>query len=39
MIKWLEEELENSENNNEFIYIVIHFPLNAYFMLTECTKS
>ena len=38
MFKWLAEELEKVEKNNEFVYILNHFPLNADFALTECAK-
>ena len=38
MFKWLESELKKAEKNNEFVFILNHFPLNADFMLTECAK-
>ena len=38
MFKWLENELENAKKNDEFVYILNHFPLNGDFTLTECAK-
>ena len=38
MFRWLEQELQNAEKNNEFVYILNHFPLNGDFTLTECAK-
>ena len=38
MLKWLQEELQKAEDEEEFVYILDHFPLNADFMLTECAK-
>ena len=38
MFEWLEDELKKAETNNEFIYILNHFPLNGDFTLTECAK-
>lgn len=38
MFNWLESELKKAEKNNEFVFILNHFPLNADFMLTECAK-
>ena len=38
MINWLEEQLQFAENNNEFVFIINHFPLNGEFTLTECAK-
>ena len=38
MFEWLENELEKSEKNNEYVYILNHFPLNTAFMLTQCAK-
>ena len=38
MLKWLEETLRSSEENNEYVYILNHFPLNADFSLIECAR-
>ena len=38
MFKWLEKELEKAEKNEEFVYIINHFPLNGEFTLSECGK-
>ena len=38
MFRWLEQELQQAEKNNEFVYILNHFPLNGGFTLTECAK-
>ena len=38
MFRWLEQELQKAEKNNEFVYILNHFPLNGGFTLTECAK-
>ena len=38
MFEWLETELRKAEKNNEFVYIINHFPLNGGFTLTECSK-
>ena len=38
MLNWLDEELKKAETNNEYIYIINHFPLNGDFTLTECAK-
>ena len=35
---WLEEVLLNAENNNEYVYIIDHFPINSNFQLNECAK-
>ena len=38
MFRWLEKELQKAEENEEYVYILNHFPLNADFSLTECAK-
>ena len=38
MFSWLENELKKAEKNNEYVYILDHFPLNGEFTLTECAK-
>ena len=38
MFRWLEKELQKAEQNEEYVYILNHFPLNADFSLTECSK-
>ena len=38
MFKWLESELKKAEENDEFVFILNHFPLNGDFTLTECAK-
>ena len=38
MFRWLENELQKAEENEEYVYILNHFPLNADFSLTECAK-
>ena len=38
MFKWLESELHKAEDNDEYVYILNHFPLNGGFTLTECAK-
>ena len=38
MFVWLEEELRKSEKNNEYVYILNHFPLTGSFSLEECSK-
>ena len=38
MFEWLEGELKQAEQNNEYVYILNHFPLNGEFTLTECAK-
>ena len=35
---WLEEVLREAEANNESVYILEHFPINADFMSNECAK-
>ena len=35
---WLEQILRNAENNNEYVYIIDHFPINSGYMLYECSK-
>lgn len=35
---WLENELQKAEKNNEFVYILNHFPLNGEFTWPECAK-
>ena len=38
MFEWLESELRDAEDKNDFVYIINHFPLNGGFTLTECSK-
>ena len=38
MFIWLETQLQNAEDNKEFVFIINHFPLNGEFTLTECAK-
>ena len=38
MFTWLEKQLQYAEDNNEFVFILNHFPLNGGFTLTECGK-
>ena len=38
MFKWLEDELKDSENKKEYVYIINHFPLNGEFTIAECGK-
>ena len=38
MFDWLERELNDAEKNNEFVYILNHFPLNGEFTWPECGK-
>ena len=38
MFVWLEKELRQSEKNNEYVYILNHFPLTGSFSLEECSK-
>ena len=38
MFNWLENELQKAEDNDEFVYILNHFPLNGEFTLSECGK-
>ena len=38
MFDWLEKELDNSEKNNEYVFILNHFPLNSGFTLTQCAQ-
>ena len=38
MFTWLEKQLQFAEDNNEFVFIINHFPLNGGFTLTECSK-
>ena len=38
MLSWLENELKKAESNNEFVYILNHFPINGEFTWTECSK-
>ena len=35
---WLENVLREAEKNNEFVYILDHFPINGDFQLVECSK-
>ena len=35
---WLENVLLEAEKNNEFVYIIDHFPINGHFTLYECSK-
>ena len=35
---WLENVLREAEKNGEYVYILDHFPINADFMLYECSK-
>lgn len=35
---WLESELRNAENNNEFVYLITHIPLVDHFFLKQCAK-
>ena len=35
---WLENVLREAEKNNEYVYILDHFPINGDFMLYECAK-
>ena len=35
---WLEKVLREAEKNNEYIYLVDHFPINESFELTECAQ-
>ena len=35
---WLENVLREAEKNNEFVYILDHFPINGGFTLVECSK-
>ena len=38
MFDWLEKELKKAEDNNEYVYILNHFPLNGEFTWAECGK-
>ena len=38
MFEWLEKELQKAEQNNEFVYILDHFPINGDVTLIECGK-
>ena len=35
---WLEKVLREAEKNNEYVYILDHFPINGDFTLYECSK-
>ena len=35
---WLEQVLRDAEKNNEYVYILDHFPINGDFTLYECSK-
>ena len=35
---WLEKVLREAEANDEYVYILDHFPINADFILVECSK-
>lgn len=35
---WLEKVLRQAEKDGEYVYILDHFPINAEFHLTECSK-
>ena len=35
---WLEKVLREAEKNNEYVYILDHFPINGEFTLVECSK-
>ena len=35
--QWLEEVLRQAEKNNEYVYIIDHFPINGRFTLNECS--
>ena len=35
---WLEKVLREAEANNEYVYILDHFPINSEFTLVECSK-
>ena len=35
---WLENVLREAEKNNEYVYILDHFPINGKFTLYECSK-
>ena len=35
---WLEKVLRQAEENNEYVYILDHFPINSEFTLVECSK-
>ena len=35
---WLENVLRDAEANGEYVYILHHFPINADFMLYECSR-
>ena len=38
MFRWLDNELKKAEENQEYVYILNHFPFNGGFTLTECAK-
>ena len=38
MFNWLKKQLQCDEDNNEFVFIINHFPLNGVFTLTEYDK-
>ena len=35
---WLEDVLRKAEKDNEYVYIIDHFPINSNFQLTECAQ-
>ena len=35
---WLEKVLREAEENNEYVFILDHFPINGEFTLVECSK-
>ena len=36
---WLENVLLEAEKNNEFVYIIDHFPINGHFTYTNVLKD